>query len=92
MDETIIIWSLIGVAALLNILVSVYLFYRSDLEAVQKIVQIIIVWSVPFIAAIVLWLFNRSHDEVQKNKKTFGGGANDSIGTQPPSGSISGGD
>jgi hypothetical protein len=92
MDETIIIWSLVGIATILNILVSVYLFNRSDLELIQKIVQALIVWLVPFIAALGLWLFNRSHDVNEINKQPFGGGANDSIGVQPPSGSISGGD
>ncbi len=92
MDGTIIIWSLVGIAAILNILVSVYLFNRIDLDPMQKIVQTILVWLVPVIAALALWLFNRSHDVKEINKKPFGGGANDSIGVQPPSGSISGGD
>lgn len=92
MNNILIIGVLIGVAVLLNVFVSVYLARRSDLESSQKIAQIVIVWVVPYIAAIGLWLFNRSHDEIELNQKPFGGGANDSIGTQPPGGSISGGD
>ena len=63
---------------LLNIAASVFLARRNDLENIQKIFQIIIVWFFPFIGAIGLWLFNRSHDEKREDdKKPFGGGSSE---------------
>jgi len=80
-------------AVLLNVFVSIFLVRRQDLELSQKIAQIIIVWLIPFVAALGLWLFNRSHDEVvSSNKHSFGGGANDSIGVLPPGEGGGGGD
>jgi UDP-N-acetylmuramyl pentapeptide phosphotransferase/UDP-N-acetylglucosamine-1-phosphate transferase len=66
----------------LNIAVSIYLFNRDDLDRVQKLAQIVIVWIIPFLGAIGLWLFNRSQDS-NNNKPSggsFGGGSQDSIG------------
>lgn len=68
--------------AILNFSVSIYLFKRNDLDRFQKIAQVIVVWLIPFIGAIGLWLFNRSHDS-DNNKPSggsFGGGSQDSIG------------
>ena len=68
--------------AILNLSVSIYLFKRNDLDRFQKIAQVIVVWLIPFIGAIGLWLFNRSHDS-DNNKPSgglFGGGSQDSIG------------
>lgn len=73
-------------AVLLNISVSVFLASRNDLEMQQKIAQIVIVWLFPFVAALGLWLFNRSHDQaITSDYKKFGGGANDSMDVQFPS-------
>jgi hypothetical protein len=67
------------VVIILNVVVSIFLLRRYDLETIQKISQIVIVWLVPFIGAIGLWLFNRSHDEkVNPSPSAFGGGTNDS--------------
>lgn len=64
--------------ALLNIAVSIFLVRRNDLEDIQKIFQIIIVWLLPYIGAIGLWLFNRSHDEKREaDKGLFGGGSSE---------------
>ena len=75
------IWYVIvGIAILLNIVVSVFLARRDDLESFQKGAQILIVWLVPFFAAIGLWLLNRSQDAPARSTKSFGGGPQDSSG------------
>jgi Mn2+/Fe2+ NRAMP family transporter len=57
------IWYLVvGIAILLNIVVSIFLARRDDLETFQKGAQVFIVWLIPFFAAIGLWLFNRDSD------------------------------
>jgi hypothetical protein len=65
----------IGIITLLNILVSVFIAKRDDLESFQKKSQIFIVWLVPVVAALGLWLLNRSHDIKANKKRTFGGGS-----------------
>ena len=82
------IWYLfIGIAIVLNISVSVFLIRRDDLETFQKGAQILIVWLIPFFAAIGLWMLNRSQDVPAKANKSFGGGARDSIDTGAAGGS-----
>jgi hypothetical protein len=71
----------IGIAFVLNIAVTVFLIRRDDLETFQKCAQILIVWLIPFFAAIGLWMLNRSQDVPTKAHKSFGGGARDSIDT-----------
>jgi hypothetical protein len=69
-----------GILIVLNIAVSIFLIRRDDLEKFQKIAQIIVVWLIPFIGAIGLWIFNRSQDD--DNKPSGGsksGGSNISI-------------
>lgn len=68
------------VASVLNVLVSVFLFKRDDLEPFQKGAQVLIVWLIPFVAAIGLWMFNKSNDVEVTSKKEFGGGPQDSSG------------
>jgi hypothetical protein len=66
----------VGVLCILNIVVSIYLYKRDDLEYFQKVAQIIVVWLLPFVGAIGLWLFNRSQDDDNKpSGGSFGGGA-----------------
>ncbi|MEP0176883.1 MAG: hypothetical protein ABJH28_03415 [Paraglaciecola sp.] len=75
------IWYLVvGFAILLNIVVSIFLARRDDLETFQKAAQIFIVWLIPFFAAIGLWLLNRSQDAPARSAKSFGGGPQDSSG------------
>ena len=74
-----IIKIIIGVLIILNIAVSFFITKRDDLDSFQKKVQIIMVWLIPFIATIGLWLFNRSHDDNHKGKQPFGGGEQSSI-------------
>ncbi|WP_218311584.1 hypothetical protein [Alteromonas antoniana] len=75
------IWHfIVGIAILLNMVVSIFLVRRDDLETFQKGAQIFIVWLIPFFAAIGLWLLNRSQDTPAKTRKSFGGGPQDSSG------------
>ena len=71
------------VLCLLNLSVCVFLSQREDLEIVQKVAQIIIVWFVPFLGALGLYAFHRSQDkDVSKPfKGKFGGGDNGSSQT-----------
>ncbi|HDZ34236.1 MAG TPA: hypothetical protein ENH67_15405 [Pseudoalteromonas sp.] len=58
------IWYLVvGIAMLLNIVVSIFLVRRDDLETFQKGTQIFIVWLIPFVGALALWIFHRSQDD-----------------------------
>jgi hypothetical protein len=79
---------ILGIAILLNIIVSIFLVRRDDLDSFQKGAQILIVWLIPFIAAIGLWMFNRGQEEIVTAKKSFGGGSRDSSNA----GSAGGGD
>tara|TARA_Y100000588_G_C13912933_1_gene777997 strand:- start:292 stop:588 length:297 start_codon:yes stop_codon:yes gene_type:complete len=69
---------ILAFVALLNLVVSIYLAKRTDLEAFQKIAQIIIVWLIPVFAAVGLWLFHRSQDAPFSSSKPLGGGSSDS--------------
>ena len=69
------------VLCILNILTSIYLYYREDFEIVQKVSQIVIVWIIPFIGAIGLLIFHRTQDlPVKSNNGKFGGGPSDGTG------------
>ncbi|KKD61698.1 hypothetical protein RN22_04455 [Grimontia sp. AD028] len=70
------------VLSVLNIVVSIFIARRDDLDRFQKSAQIIIVWFIPFIAAIGLWLFHRSNDDDSSGGGPIGGGSSDSIGVQ----------
>ncbi|MDC8829378.1 hypothetical protein [Alteromonas gilva] len=75
------IWHFVlGIAIMLNVVVSIFLVRRDDLEVFQKGAQIFIVWLIPFFAAIGLWLLNHSQDTPAKTRKSFGGGPQDSSG------------
>ena len=80
------------IAVLLNIAASVFLARRKDLDKTQKTIQIVIVWLIPFLAAIGLWLLNRSHDDkIGAEPKAFGGGDYDRGGIGPGEGGGAGG-
>lgn len=69
----------VAIILILNMLVSVFIGRRHDLERFQKFAQIIIVWLIPVVAAIGLWAFYKSQDdEVKPDSNNFGGGAQDS--------------
>lgn len=75
------IWHFVlGIAIILNTVVSIFLGRRDDLETFQKSAQIFFVWLVPFFGAIGLWLLNRSQDAPVRAHKSFGGGPQDSSG------------
>lgn len=76
------IWqAIVLVALVLNILVTLVIARRDDADTFQKSAQIVIVWVVPFIAAIGLWLFHRNNDNTYPGSRPVGGGPSDSIGT-----------
>ena len=64
----------------LNLSVSILIVRRADLDSFQKAAQIGIVWIIPVIAAVGLWLFHRSNDDNNPGGGPIGGGPNDSIG------------
>jgi hypothetical protein len=66
---------------LLNLFISLFLYKRDDLDSFQKGAQIILVWLIPFLAAIGLWLFHRNSDEDGDGKRKPGGGHNSSDST-----------
>jgi len=85
------IWHLLLlIAFILNTIVTVIVARRSDLDIFQRNAQIIIIWVVPYIAAIGIWLFHRSNDHVPASKKPLGGGPRDSIDLGPSNGIGSG--
>jgi hypothetical protein len=75
-----LVWAIICVLIVLNILVSVFLVNRDDLDKTQKIFQILIVWIIPFLGALGMWIFNRSQDDDSKpGGGSFGGGSGGGI-------------
>jgi hypothetical protein len=70
----------------INVSVSIFLFKRDDLEPFQKVSQIVFVWLIPLIGAIVTWRVNKSHDVSYKRNKELGGGAS-SLGSYDSAGS-----
>lgn len=75
------IWVFIFLSlVVLNLSVSILIVRRSDLDLIQKAAQIAMVWIIPVIAAIGLWLFHRSNDDNNPGGGPIGGGPNDSIG------------
>jgi hypothetical protein len=77
------IWHIILLTAcILNVAVSIVISRRNSLDRFQKISQIVIVWLIPFIAGIGLWLFHRNDDDNSSGSGPIGGGPSDSIGTQ----------
>lgn len=71
------------VSCLLNLTVSIFLIQREDMETTQRVVQILIVWLIPFLGALGLYLFHKSQDDYVNIpfKGKFGGGDNGSSHT-----------
>lgn len=65
---------------IINVVVTVFLFRLDTLEQFQKYAQSLIVWIVPFVGALAIWLFNRNDYDNPKSKE-FGGGPRDSSGS-----------
>jgi hypothetical protein len=75
-----IFWVVLGILLILNTLVSVFLIKRDDLDKAQKVLQATIVWLLPFLGAIGIWLLNRSQDDDDKpSGDSFGGGSGGGI-------------
>ena len=74
--ESNVIYGIIAVVGMLNLLVSIYVVRREDLEPFQKKAQITLIWLIPFIAAIGIWLFYRSQEDRthRKNEDTNSSG------------------
>lgn len=70
---------IVGILVVLNIIVSIFIARRDDLNSFQKKSQIIITWLIPFIAAITFWFINKGHDRENKKNKDFGGGSNHQV-------------
>jgi hypothetical protein len=66
-----IIWIISATYVLLSLLVSFHVVRRDDLEPAQKVAQSIVIWVIPFIAAIGIWLFHRSEDKVNARIDSF---------------------
>ena len=47
--------------------------------SLQKTVQIITVWVIPFLGGIGLWLFNKNQDSVKFTPKEFGEGKTEGV-------------
>lgn len=74
-------WIVFGILIIANLFVSVALSRNDVLDRFQKVVQILIVWVIPFLGAIGLWIFHLSQGEDNSSSGgSFGGGHNDSIG------------
>jgi len=72
----------IGIAVLvgLNCLVSLRVGFVKGLTAIQKTLQIAIVWLIPLLGAIGIWLFHRTDNEPKGlSEPPFGGGAHDGM-------------
>ncbi|MBQ4831579.1 hypothetical protein J8L84_20075 [Alteromonas sp. MMG017] len=78
--DSLFIYSALVTYLVLSFAVSVFLAKREDLDAVQKVAQIIIAWLIPFIGALALWQFNKSQDQPTRKYSEFGGGNRDSSG------------
>lgn len=76
------VWVIIaaGGFASANLVVSLYVAKRDDLSQPQKVGQCLLVWLIPILGAVSIWLFHRNNDNAVKGKRPVGGGPCDSIG------------
>ena len=64
---------------IMNFVVSFSIANRDDIDVKQKIYQILLVWALPIIGALGLFVFYKSQDEKIKPRLTeFGGGTSNS--------------
>ena len=69
-----------GVLLLLNCLVSLRIRFAKTITTSQKLVQTAIVWVLPFIGAILVYLVHKSDAEPRgPAEPPFGGGASDGM-------------
>ncbi|RYV02058.1 hypothetical protein SOPP22_10805 [Shewanella sp. OPT22] len=69
-----ILYIILLLAIILNVFVSISTFRRDDFDKGQKIAQVVLIWIIPFVAAIGIWIFHRSFDDSYKPKKPSRGG------------------
>jgi phosphate/sulfate permease len=74
------IFAAIGIALLINIAVSVMIARRDNFEKAQKVLQVLLVWLIPFLGGIIVWAILRSitYEPPKKPNKEFGSGPQDS--------------
>ena len=73
---------------LVSVLVTLYVRKSEDQAKKQKIAQVIIVWAIPIIGALVVYFILKSLNEpITEDKPKFGGGPRDSGWANPPSNS-----
>jgi hypothetical protein len=66
-----IIWVIFASYFLLSLIVTFLIIKRDDFEPGQKVGQCILVWLIPFIAAIGIWIFLKSEDRDSGRKESF---------------------
>ncbi len=61
-------WKFIFIVFLVvvNLIVSIYIFVKDDLENFQKNIQIVLIWVIPLLGAVIIWLVNRSFNPPKK--------------------------
>lgn len=76
-----------GVLVLLNCLVTAYVIRNNDFDGKQKFLQCTVVWLIPLLGAVLIYLVARSlSDASAESKGEFGGGPQDSGWANPTSG------
>lgn len=66
-----IVWILLASYFLLSLLVTFLIIKRDDLEPGQKAGQCVLVWLIPFVAAIGIWIFHQSSDRASVRIDSF---------------------
>jgi hypothetical protein len=77
-------WDAMTIGALvllvLNVLVTLKVTLARTVTGVQKVLQALLVWLVPFLGAIVVYLVHRSDSQPRgPAEPPFGGGAHDGM-------------
>lgn len=64
-------WLIVISYFILSLFVSFLVSKRDDLERMQKVAQILIIWIFPFFAAVGIWLFHRNSDREPMRLESF---------------------
>ena len=69
-----------SILLILNVAVSLKVALSKFLTGMQKLLQGAIIWLLPFLGAIIVYLVHRSNDDPRgPAEPPFGGGANDGM-------------
>lgn len=69
-----------GLLLVLDCFVSVLILRDSGITSMQKLLQLLVIWLLPLLGAVVVYLVHRSDDEPRgPAEPPFGGGANDGM-------------